>query len=125
MSSSGSGKGRRDRRTGHTGKRQRGRTSGRDSVTHSVDRCRIVYLISGIINQETRPTLKTARASCGPIVVPRRWNEDEETLIRIRAYVAIIPSIVVVIKTCGVTRIYMANNKPYIRGRLYYLRSIQ
>lgn len=40
-----------------TGKR-RDRASGRDSVTHSVDRCRIVYLISGIINQEVQLTLK-------------------------------------------------------------------
>jgi len=61
-------------RTDRTGKR-RDRASGRDSVTHSVDRCRIVYLISGIINQEGLPTLE--RNASIVVVVPRSRNEDE------------------------------------------------
>jgi hypothetical protein len=58
---------------------EKDRASGRDSVTQSVDRCRIVYLISGVINQESRPTLKrrgTWLAIAG--VTPNgRRNEDE------------------------------------------------
>lgn len=81
--------GRRERAS-CSGKRQKGRTSGRDSVTHSVDRCRIVYLISGVINQEARPTPKRSASELHPIADNSPSTEWRRTQWRVLGCVRLV-----------------------------------